>query len=183
MKRFITIPSTIEKKLRKHLFQSELEQGAFLFAGINRSKKELNFVVKDYYPVPEDGWQVQLDVYLEMKDSERSKIMAMARKNGYAVIDCHSHPGSNDEVQFSPSDRYGISDFAAYAKWKLDGKPFAAMVWGEDSVDAVVWMDKFKKAFPVDELRIPGSDVIVMKPEGSWFIKKPIPWWRMGIHE
>ena len=182
MKRIIIIPSDLEKTLRKHLFQNELEQGAFLFTKVHRNQNELRLEAEDFYLVPEEGWQVQLEVYLEMKDSERAKIMALARKAGYAAIDCHSHPGSNGEVDFSPSDRYGITDFAAYAKWKLDGKPFAATVWGEESLDAVVWMGDFKGALPVDEVRIHGSRVVSIKPRGTWFMfmKKSKPWWRRG---
>src|SRR5688572_24247041 len=106
MKRLITIPIAIYEKLRTHLFQNELEQGAFLFADIDQNANEINLEVQDLYLVQPNGWQVQLEVYLEMKDSERAKIMALARKGGYAVIDCHSHPGSDGEVQFSISDRY-----------------------------------------------------------------------------
>jgi hypothetical protein len=179
MNRVIVIPAVIEESLRKYLFQSELEQGAFLFADVSQSSKELNLAVQDIYLVPPDGWQVQLEVYLEMKDSERSKIMALARKSGFAVIDCHSHPGSDDEVQFSPSDRYGITDFAAYANWKLGGKPFAAMVWGENSFDAVVWSNDFKNPHSIDELRIEGGVPDVRKPQGSWFHKQTEPWWRL----
>jgi hypothetical protein len=182
MKRVITLLTGIEEKLRKHLFQNELEQGAFLFADVNQNAKDLELKVRDVYLVPEDGWQVQLEVYLEMKDSERSKIMALARKGGFAVIDCHSHPGSDREVQFSPSDHYGITDFAAYANWKLNGKPFAAMVWGEDSFDAVIWMGDFKKAHPLDELRIEGRKNRSLKPQGSWFTRETKPWWRLEPH-
>ena len=115
----ITIPAEIAKRLHTHLFQSQLEQGAFLFSRANRSKDLVNFQVIDMYPIPRDGWEVQLEVYLEMKDTERAKIMHMARTQGYAVIDCHSHPDSGFQVAFSPSDRTGITDFAQYAKWKL----------------------------------------------------------------
>src|SRR5262245_19304129 len=115
MKRVITIPTTIYEELQRHLFQSELEQGAFLFAGIKQPANEINLEVQDFYLVPQNGWQVQLEVYLEMKDSERAKIMTLARRGDYAVIDCHSHPDSDGDVQFSISDRYGITDFAAYA--------------------------------------------------------------------
>ncbi len=175
MKRIIEIPSGLEKILRKHLFQSKLEQGAFLFAKAHQDKGVLRLLVEDFYQVSEEGWQIQLEMYLEMKDSERAKIMALARKGGYAAIDCHSHPGSFDEVEFSPSDRYGITDFASYVKWKLDGKPFAATVWGEESIDAVVWIGDFKVPLPIDEVRIHGSETVAIRPRGSWFLRKLKP--------
>src|SRR5204862_2134353 len=127
-------------------FQNEVEQGAFLFAEARSDGGELQLNVTDFYLVPPRGWEVQMEVYLQMKDSERAKIMKLAREKNLCAIDCHSHPRADDDVWFSPSDVAGISEFAEYAKWKLDGKPFAAMVWGEESVDAVLWHGDFTAA-------------------------------------
>lgn len=167
--REIVIPAALQRQLQEHLFRNDLEQGAFLFAREAAANGEAGLMVADLYLVPEDGWQVQLDVYLEMKDTERARIMAMARKGDYAVIDCHSHPSSLDTVAFSPSDRSGITDFAAYAKWKLPGRPFAAVVWGEQSLDAVMWLGDFRTPLPVDQVRIEGPERAFLKPNGSWF--------------
>lgn len=182
MQRIISIPQKIDRVVRAHLFQSNLEQGAFLMANVELNKKRICFDVVDVYLVPKEGWQVQHEVYLEMKDSERAKIMNLARQGGYAVIDCHSHPDSDSRVAFSPSDRLGITDFAAYAKWKLDGKPFAAMVWGERSVDAVIWWGDFLQPELVDEVQIRSNPIITIKPQGSWQINKPRPWWGRIFH-
>src|SRR5262245_24501650 len=140
MNNTIVIPSGIAGALRSHLFGNDLEQGAFLFAEAKADDSGvLQLTVEDLYLVPSRGWEVQMEGYLEMKDSERAKIMKLAREKSLCAIDCHSHPRAGDDVWFSPSDVAGISEFAQYAKWKLDGKPFAAMVWGEESVDAVLW--------------------------------------------
>ncbi len=176
MKYAITIPEGLERVLRSHLFQNELEQGAFLFAQPLRYQDELRLEAVDVYLIRPSGWQVQLEVYLEMKDAERAKIMKIAKDRDLAVIDCHSHPGSDDDVWFSPSDKRGISEFAAYVKWKLGGKPFTAMVWGESSVDAVGWHDSFEKASKVEEVRILGDSARVLAPRGTWFRRAPSYW-------
>jgi hypothetical protein len=72
-------------------------------------------------------------------------------------------------VWFSPSDVAGISEFAEYAKWKLDGKPFTATVWGEESVDAVLWQGDFKAAQRVRAVTIAGNPNQTIIPTGSWF--------------
>jgi hypothetical protein len=72
-------------------------------------------------------------------------------------------------VWYSPSDVAGITDFAQYAKWKLDGKPFAAMVWGEQSVDAVLWQGEFADAERVALVKIVGNSNQTLIPTGSWF--------------
>jgi len=169
MKNSIIIPSGIAATLHQHLFQNEVEQGAFLFANARRDNRELHLDVADFYLVPARGWEVQMEVYLQMKDSERAKIMKLAREKNLCAIDCHSHPRAGDDVWFSPSDVAGITDFAQYAKWKLDGKPFAAMVWGEQSADAVLWQGEFTNAERVAAVKIVGSASQTLIPTGSWF--------------
>jgi hypothetical protein len=170
----LNIPDRIFERMTKHLFQGRLEQGAFLFA----KPEEDHLLVENAYLIPADAWAVQLDVYLEMKDSARARVMNEARRGGWAVVDCHSHPGAGDDVWFSPSDIAGIAAFAQYAKWKLDGKPYVAMVWGEQSLDAVVWSGSFTKAEPIRRVRIlKERKSLIIAPRNTWF-KEPRAYWR-----
>lgn len=123
----IEIPQEMHAVLSRHFFQNELEQGAFLFATANENAGGVTLRAIDYYLVPPSGWERHLDIYLQMRDSERAKIMKLARERDACAIDCHSHPKSGQDVWFSPSDVYGIGEFAPYAKWKLSGRPFAAI--------------------------------------------------------
>lgn len=169
MKKVITIPCPQYQALRRHLFQSKVEQGAFLFARPEMEATELRLIVEEFYLVPPRGWEVQIEVYLQMRDSERAKIMKRARDKNLAAIDCHSHPGAGGDVWFSPSDVAGITEFAQYARWKLDGKPFAAVVWAEKSIDAVIWEGDFQQAQRIDEIRVLGEPQLTLAPNGSWF--------------
>ncbi len=168
MKHIITINYPLAKELKKHLFKNRKEQGAFLFSDVIAEPDELRLVVKDLYLISPDGWELQEENFLEMKDEERAKIMKIARDKNFAVIDCHSHPGANDYVWFSPSDRRGIEEFAAYARWKLDGKPFAALVWGESSFDGVIWHSDFAKSHAIDALQIFGKNKKILLPQNTW---------------
>jgi hypothetical protein len=51
----------------------------------------------------------------------------------------------------------------------LDGKPFAAMVWSNHSVDAVLWTGNFGEAEAIAEIQITGGASEVLIPTGSWF--------------
>lgn len=172
MKTKILIPSSIEKQLLAHFFQNHLEQGAFLFSRAQGGPNAVVVETTGVYFVPPEGWDVQQELYLEMRDAERAKIMKMARDLNCGVIDCHSHPGSEDQVCFSPTDRAGIVEFSAYAKWKLPGQPYAAMVWGETSLDAVLWQGDFRGPQLVDEVVVLDSSTSrVIRPQFSWFSK------------
>lgn len=168
MKVVAVLPFDLGQQLSGHLLQGDLEQGAFLFATSTFLDDDLILTADRVYRVPPDGWEVQTQDYLQLKDTERAKIMKFARDGGYALIDCHSHPASDSDVTFSCSDRSGITEFAAYAKWKLDGKPYIAMVWGESSVDAVAWYGNFAAAMPVAEVRVAGDRPRVFVPRGTW---------------
>jgi hypothetical protein len=161
----VTIPGPLFARLNAHLFQSDLEQGAFLFG----QAAEDTFSVVDVHLVPESGWEVQLEVYLEMKDSERARIMAKAVQMRASVVDCHSHPGARDDVWFSPSDIAGINAFAQYAKWKLRGGVYVATVWGESSVDAVFWSGSFERPARIECVEIDEPRPRQLIPTGSWF--------------
>ncbi|MCL6560611.1 MAG: hypothetical protein K6U74_17815, partial [Firmicutes bacterium] len=83
---YIVIPESIERRLSTHLFQNEFEQAAFMFARVTQSIAELSLTVTDIYLVQPRGWEVQSEVYLELRDTERAKIMRIAREGGYGLI-------------------------------------------------------------------------------------------------
>lgn len=176
MRYVVTIPEDVDRTVRAHLFQNELEQGAFLFARPTQSGESIQLDVGEAYLIPPDGWETQHAAYLEMTDTERAKIMKLARERSTAIIDCHSHPDSGEDVWFSPSDRNGITEFAAYAKWKLDGNPYTAMVYGEASLDAVAWYGDFQEAKPVIEVRVLTAPPTIWTPRGTWFLRVRSPW-------
>jgi hypothetical protein len=169
MKREIHLSEGLHSVLKMHLFQNDLEQAAFLFCQYEETEDSIIMRPVEIYTVPAQAWDVQLDIYLQMSDAERGKILKMARDKRLALIDCHSHPHSNSDVWFSPSDVAGITEFAAYVKWKLNGKPFAAIVWGEQSMDSVMWSGDFAVASALDGLRVVGGEATNLKPTGSWF--------------
>lgn len=175
MRAKIVIPLDIEQRILAHFFQNKLEQAAFLFSRTQVGPEVITVQATSAYLIPPEGWDVQEEIYLEMQDAERAKIMKMARDLDCGVIDCHSHPGSQDQVCFSLSDRAGITQFAAYAKWKLPGQPYAALVWGETSLDAVLWQADFRAPEPLDEVVVlDGSVSRVVRPRFSWFSKPSI---------
>jgi hypothetical protein len=175
MKTTIVLPAGLPQQLRAHLFQNELEQGAFLYARPQIDADGVCLEVAEAFFVPPEGWAIQTEVHLEMKNEMRAKIMQQAWAGDFAAIDCHSHPHANGQVWFSPSDKWGITDFAAYAKWRLGGKPFAAIVWGWSSADAVVWHGDFTAPQRVDRILV-GSIKSVLRPRGTWFRPQPSYW-------
>lgn len=156
MEHQIIIPEAVYRPLRAHLFQNRMEQGAFLLARPENGRGTLRLRVFDLYPIHPTGWDTQSSVYLEMADAERARVMKVGRDGGWSLIECHSHPGSGSNVHLSQSDHAGLSEFVPYARWKLDGRPYAALVWGEASVDGRIWHGDFQIAWPITAVLIKG---------------------------
>jgi proteasome lid subunit RPN8/RPN11 len=173
MKCEIILPEELHLKLKRHLFQNDLEQAAFLFATFSADGGTLKMTAVEVHLVLPEAWDCQSEMHLQMSDEERGKILKMARDKGLALVDCHSHPHAGDDVWFSGSDVAGITEFAAYVNWKLGNKPFAAIVWGEDSIDAVAWNGAFDCAQPVEAVRIEnGSKPRMLVPKNTWFTRR-----------
>lgn len=157
--------------LRAYLFQNALEQAAFLFARVTVDGGVTVFTVETIYCVPPDGWAHQGRYRLELDDAERARVMASARKSGLALVDCHSHPGTKLPVEFSPSDVYGITEFAPYVHWKLDRRPYVATVWAKRSVDGVVWLADAREATQLAGVEVIGQPEHWRECTGSWFAR------------
>jgi hypothetical protein len=165
----IILPEHLHQTLMRHLFQNDLEQAAFLFASHAVDGGTLKMTAVDVHLVPADAWDYQSEMHLQMSDEERGKILKMARDKGLALVDCHSHPHAGDDVWFSGSDVSGITEFAAYVNWKLRNKPFAAIVWAEDSLDAVAWHGAFDSVQSVESVNIESSAGIrAIAPKNTW---------------
>lgn len=177
MKIEIRLPEKIKNALYEHLFQNDVEQAGFLFARCFESSESIVFEVFDQYLVPEEGWAHQSAYHLELDDAERARIMKLASDQKAAIIDCHSHVGVCSDLNFSLSDVTGIKEFKNYVKWKLDGKPYGAMVLNSSAIDAVAWHGNFEVPCRIDKIQITGKTPKTIVPLMTW---NDEPWKKKG---
>ena len=149
----VSIPRQKYRLIRSHLFKGHKEQGCFLFADTHFNGGMINLYVKEVHFIKADKWDHQSEFRLELKDKEKVKVMLMARRNNYDLIECHSHR-SLGVAGFSPSDRYGLDEFVRYVWWKLPGKIYGALVWTENDIVGQVWLSNKNIPLPVKEIRI-----------------------------
>jgi hypothetical protein len=110
--------------------------------------------VEAIYLIPEKAWDFQGQAYLELSEEEKVKIMIMARKDDFSLIECHSHRSPHVLADFSPSDVKGLEEFLGYVRWKLPGKKYGALVWAENSVEGVIWDGKRPLPLAINEASI-----------------------------
>ncbi len=115
----------------KHLYSTPGEHFAFLSAGWTFSDGQPVFIVRDvslirdsHVRIGPDGWEVETRALIETVNN--------AVRSQSALIEVHNHGGRIP--RFSPTDREGFRDFVPYVLESLPGRPYAATVWGDDTV-------------------------------------------------
>lgn len=65
--------------------------------------------------------------------------LAAIKREGHAVVEVHTHPGSGEQVSFSSYDEHELPAFAKYVQNKLPGRPFGAIVLAEAGYTGQGW--------------------------------------------
>lgn len=140
----LRLPSWIYVAAQEHLLprQSNLEQGGFLFARCGadpHGDRVFDFV--EWMPLAPDDYAHQYDDYLELTDVTRARIIKRAHDLDACLLELHSHPGPNPAA-FSLSDLSGFQEFVPHVRWRLRGKPYAAIVVAPSGFDALAWIEE-----------------------------------------
>ena len=149
------------RKLKVHLFKGTTEQGAFLFVKEYEDGNCLQLIVDEVYLVPEDAWDHRSRAYLELSNEEKVKIMQAAKKKGSSLIECHSHRLASVGTHFSPSDEKGLEDFLGYVRWKLEGKTYGAIVFGDSAMEGKVWLGAVPPAITISRIRVTRRNAVL----------------------
>jgi hypothetical protein len=149
----VSIPRQKYRLIRSHLFKGQKEQGCFLFTDARFSGAVINLYVKEVHFIRADKWDYQSNFHLELKDEEKVKVMLMAKKFNYDLIECHSHRSSGI-AKFSSSDTHGLDEFVRYVWWKLPGRIYGALVWTKNDVAGCAWLPKKNVPLSISEIRI-----------------------------
>jgi hypothetical protein len=133
-------------RLRAHLLprMSRQEQGAFLFCHHSVSPAGDKVFDCEYWQAlrPED-YEIQAGDYLELGDAARARLIKEAHDRKLCLVESHSHPGPYPAA-FSYSDLAGLDEFVPHVRWRLHGRPYAALVFARAGFDGLAWTDGSK---------------------------------------
>jgi len=143
--------------VQRHLFPKgdRREQGGFLFTRFDEGKQ--TFVVMEWMPLVESDYFYQERDYLEMSDLTRGSLIKKAHDLQASLVEIHCHPGQH-KAEFSLADWMGFSSFVPHIRWRLANRPYAALVFGHQSVDGFAWIDDVK--LPIGVTGIVAGDFI-----------------------
>lgn len=136
------------------LSDPQQEAAAFLVAGFFKNDKGIHFVVRDVLIPQDKDYDFRSSYHLEVSPIFFNKAISKAERNDITVIQCHSHPFSEGELWYSPSDFAGESTSSKTIYDCLNGKPMGSLLFGQDMIIGRAWTTPGKKPEPIDELRI-----------------------------
>lgn len=151
----LSISTNLNWDLRRHLFKGDVEQLAFLLAKPLDAKSEVLQLI-ELYLVPANGFEVQSRFHISLLPEIHAKAIKWAWDRGASLVEAHSHRG-NISAAFSPSDIAGFEEFVPHVWWRLQGRPYAALVFTHQGFDGLVWMTSPSSPLGVEGLRVEGE--------------------------
>jgi molybdopterin/thiamine biosynthesis adenylyltransferase len=102
------IPQPLLQEIRGDLLSTpHLERAGLGFAGLTDGTADRRLLLREWAPVPQDEYLVQLGYHLEVNPAFWARHTKRARRSGEALVILHSHPGDDEAPDFSPSDDWG----------------------------------------------------------------------------
>lgn len=150
----VELPRSVHEELLGHLLRNRNgnEEAAFVFA--KHSAADNRFTYIEWFPVPPEGFVVQLPYHFELTDETRARVIKRAHDLGSSLIEFHSHTGEWP-AQFSPSDWFGFEEVVPHMWWRLKGRAYAAVVVANTGFDAFAWLTD-----PKTPTRLSGISVV-----------------------
>lgn len=151
-------PADLFRELREHLRATETEQVAFLFTEASVLGEPLR--VSELYAVPPEEFDFQSAYHVTLADEVRGHVIARAWQIGGSLVEVHSH-GGGAPASFSRSDLWGFEEWVPHVRWRLQGRTYVALVFAENSFDALVWEEGRDGPSPLAELTVDGGATLV----------------------
>jgi molybdopterin/thiamine biosynthesis adenylyltransferase len=147
------------EKAKAHLSQTNAEHFAFFLCGVAEFDDGISFLVREFIPIQDADMQLAKGKGLQLNLDALLRVTNRARMEGLALVEAHSHPWVKMGVCFTKTDLDGLKEFVPYILQDLPGKPYAATVWGQDSVDGLCWKSSAENQTPLGEVRIVGENL------------------------
>jgi len=158
MKTQLALSSDQYREIYEHLFPGvgQCEEGAFLYCTLEACDSRRVLSVQEMSLLSPDAFTSRSAYYLELTDETRARVMKRAHDLHAVLIEVHSHP-HQVQAEFSPSDLSGFATFVPYVKWRLPGRPYAAVVHGCRTFDALIWESDKRMPGRLHEMTVDGN--------------------------
>lgn len=152
----VRIPFRVYRGIRRCLLPRTMavEEAGFIFAEVIAQDGHILFEFRDWYHVRPGDCEIQSAGHIALNDEMRPRMIKRAHDLGCTIIEIHSHLGEKG-AEFSASDLYGFTEFVPHVRWRLGGKPYAAIVLTRSDFDAMAWHNGSTRPVPVSDIKVP----------------------------
>ena len=115
------------------------------------------FRIEDLYLIESTWTNIGDDGHCELDDDIRSSVIKWAWDAQSCLVEAHSH-GLLFKPSFSRFDLAQLKEWVPHVRWRLGGRPYAALVTASLQIDGIAWCGPTAEA--VDEILIDGRESI-----------------------
>jgi molybdopterin/thiamine biosynthesis adenylyltransferase len=155
--------------IKKSLFppNDSREHFGFGLAGINNHSDSCKILLRKFIPADNSCLIKQAGAYVEPHINFVHYLWNLAKESNSVLIDVHSHPFSNNIVNFSGiDDRSEYEGFPKAVEYLGEG-PHASIVLGRSSV-AARWYNSGRRCLePIKAIKIIGNTLEIIKPTNN----------------
>lgn len=137
---------------RLHL-QGHVEQVGFFLADYGADDRCLT--LREFRGIQPEGFETQTSHHVTLKDEIRPEVIRWATMSEACLVEAHSHVGG--PAGFSGSDVWGFGEWVPHVRWRLQNRPYAAIVLSDDTFDAVAWINPGDVPDQVELLDVDGT--------------------------
>lgn len=94
-----------------------------------------------------------------LDDSIRSEVIQWAWETDACLVEAHSHGRWFLPVQFSGFDLDQFVDWVPHVRWRLRGRPYAALVTAGTQLDGLAWFEETPEM--IESVLVDGRDPIL----------------------
>lgn len=160
----LELPAHIKRTIWSHLLQDDewSEAAGFAFVKHARSGPQHSFEYIEWHAVPTEGFEIRTGHHIELTDEARATVIKRAHDLDASPVEFHSHLGPWP-AEFSPSDRLGLAEFVPHVRWRLQGRPYLAVVATRTGFDGLAWIADSPRPVRLDCISVDGH---VLRPTG-----------------
>jgi molybdopterin/thiamine biosynthesis adenylyltransferase len=143
--------------VRRHLLAGTDEAAAVLICGHSLTSSRVRLLVREIIPVPAEAIESKGGAFITLRPEWLAIPLKRAREAGLTTVLTHSHPFSQGPVRFSSIDIAGQANLVPKVQARLPSRPVAELVFGQDSIDGLLWLPGTPEPRPLDNVVAVGS--------------------------
>lgn len=136
------------------LLESKDESAVFLLAGVYNNSHGTHLTVQHVLTPTIQDYDSRGSYHIQVSPIFFNKAISLAEANKLTIIQCHSHPFSENHLQYSSTDDYGEAASAKTVYQCLNGAPMGSLLFGKNKIIGRLWPFLGKRPRPIEEIRL-----------------------------